>query len=124
MQLYISRARKNHPHAKRKTVSALVGRVQSNIKHAFQSSAKESALRRIPLEVLISIPVEAFLCNMHKASIDDAKAVLRKLAEDEHRPCRMACTVRRAGERNIEDPNAEKLVDKLILNQCERLCFE
>ncbi len=103
-------------------MSSLVGHVQSSMKHAFVRSAEQSAHRGIPLEVLIGWVLEK--CNQHYASIEDAKAMLRKLADNEHRLFRMACLVRRAQEVAGEYLTAEKQVDILILNQCERLCCE
>ena len=114
--------KRSTPHPKRKTMSKLVGHVQWSMKHAFQSGAEQPAHQGIPLDVLIGCVLEK--CNQHNASIEDAKAMLRRLAVDVHLLFRMECIVGAADELKVKDLTAEKRVDRLVLNQCERLCLQ
>ena len=117
--LYLDWKRSN-PHARRKTMSGLIGHVRSGMKHAFESSAEEPAQAGIPLDVLFGWVLEK--CNQHNENIEDAKAMLRKLAEDAHYLFRIECFIRHVDV--MPNLGAEAQVDKLALNQCERLCFE
>ena len=76
-----------NPHEKRKTLSNLVGHLQSSIKQALHDSAEQPVQKGIRFEVLAGWLIHK--CVQKQASIYRAKKTLCELAEAEHRLFRL-----------------------------------
>ena len=108
-------------HAKRKTISNLVGHLQSSMRAAFHNSAEPPVPRGIPMEVLTAWLI--LKCDLPGASIAVVKSTLCDLAYAEHRLFRMRAMVDKADASSDEQEfSADAEIDHNVLYECMRMC--
>ena len=110
-----------NPHEKRKTLSNLVGHLQSSIKQALHDSAEQPVQKGIRFEVLAGWLIHK--CVQKQASIYRAKQKLCELAAAEHRLFRLKKMVDKADAlHERQELQLESQIDKEVLHECLLLC--
>ena len=111
----------SNPYAKRKTISNLVGHLESSIRAAFHNSAEPPVPRGIPMEVLTAWLI--LKCDLPGKSIAVVKSALCDLANAEHRLFRMRAMVDKADALSDEQEfSADAEIDHNVLYECMRMC--
>jgi hypothetical protein len=111
----------DNPQAPTKTLSDLVALIQVSMRHAFQSSAEQSAPHGIPFSVLVGWLL--FMChNRFTSIITDA---LHDLAAAEHRFFHVS-NMAEKGEKTNKDGHCCPTLqtDLQMLQECVQLCNE
>ena len=111
----------SNPHEKRKSLSNLVGHLQSSIKHALHDSAEQPVQKELRFEVLAGWLIHK--CVQKQAIIYRAKKTLCELAEAEHRLFRLKKMVDKANAlHERQELPIESQIDKDVLHECLLLC--
>ena len=109
-------------HAKRKTISNLVGHLQSSMRAAFHNSAERHVPGGIPIKVLTAWLI--LECDHPGASIAVVKSTLCDLANAEHCLFRMRGMLDKAESLSEEQEfSADAQIDHNALYQCTQMCF-
>ena len=110
--------RRKNPQEPRKSVSNLVGHIQSAFRQRFESSADQPALiaePRVPFDILLGWLGDKIAS--HGADMEDGKELLWELARDEHRLYRMKALAAQANSCDDAILSPEHRMDKAALNE-------
>ena len=114
------RWRANNPQFARKTLSGLIGHIQSAIRHGFESSAEQPVQQGIPFIILIGWLL--FKVQKQNVSVEGARDILFEMVHDEHRLFRITKMAHDISQTNEASMPPEMRIDKVIIEECMDLC--